>query len=493
MSNNPLSYAVFANQDPIQASPSVGDPSLLTLTIVVSNNTGHYVDCKSIAFSFLQGTNARDLFPDSTGISTTAPAGWGINQQGALFTATPATPEDGQIGGEGLTFVLSNIKVNDQPGTTHMTITQVTSGGTTVTDYPLAKFPQQFEVGPLTAQPLIVNQGENSTLFWSGSSGATYDIQYLVDDETTVTITETSDGDPLPPTGSYTIQNLQLTPSITFYLLVTLQVEGQDESMQMQRQCTVTVSPPKPAINSFDIKPNPITPGQMLSFTLSWDVVGAFQITANDGEDRTERVLPIPDEDTSYPVFPTQLQTIYTLTVFGQSPKEVRTKMKEDDALRHVRLEAQATAVINQLVPVGTVISYAGNSNTFPPGWLPCNGTTFNQDQYPELYTALGNSNTLPNLAGYFLRGLDTSGKVDPDGAGRTVLSLQADAFAQHSHITTQTPWYWTEDIEGDGYIVGTKTTDGLHTQPSSTEGGSETRPKNAAVIYLIFAGLPQQ
>jgi microcystin-dependent protein len=154
---------------------------------------------------------------------------------------------------------------------------------------------------------------------------------------------------------------------------------------------------------------------------------------------------------------------------------------------------AQTTAVINQTVPVGTVISYVGNANTFPPGWMECNGAVFNQNQYPALYTALGNSNTLPNLAGYFLRGLDTSGKVDPDGAGRTLLSLQADTFGQHSHNVAELPWFWSEATEGVNYILGTDMTSGLHEQTTTSAGSAETRPKNAAVLYLIFAGLPQQ
>lgn len=153
---------------------------------------------------------------------------------------------------------------------------------------------------------------------------------------------------------------------------------------------------------------------------------------------------------------------------------------------------AQVTAVINQTVPVGTIVTYGGNEKSYPPGWLACDGSTFNQTQYPELYAALGNSNTLPNLAGYFLRGLDTSGNIDPDGKGRTVLSTQADAFAQHTHDVKETPWFWKEAVEGGNYIVGTNTTNGLHTQVSAATGGAETRPKNAAVIYLIFAGVPQ-
>ncbi|HEY0319607.1 MAG TPA: phage tail protein [Pyrinomonadaceae bacterium] len=153
---------------------------------------------------------------------------------------------------------------------------------------------------------------------------------------------------------------------------------------------------------------------------------------------------------------------------------------------------AQVTAVISA-VPVGTVISYVGNANSFPSGWMVCNGANFNQAQYPELYAALGNSNTLPNLSGYFLRGLDPSGNVDPDGKSRTVRSLQADTFGAHSHNVAETPWFFSEATDGVQYIVGTDTTNGLHTQTTTGAGSAETRPKNAAVLYLIFAGLPQQ
>lgn len=166
------------------------------------------------------------------------------------------------------------------------------------------------------------------------------------------------------------------------------------------------------------------------------------------------------------------------------------TKNKSEEAENPT---AQVTAVINAM-PVGSVISYVGNANSFPPGWMICNGANFNQAQYPELYAALGNSNTLPNLSGYFLRGLDPSGNVDPDGKSRTVRSLQGDTFGAHSHDTAHPPWKYNQTDNGNQYYVGGPTTsNNLFTQTSTTVGGAETRPKNAAVLYLIFAGLPQQ
>lgn len=320
MSAPQLTYAVYPDQDPIQASPQTGPPSILKLMVVVSNSTGQKIYCQSISFSFLQGGNAKDLFSDSTGISTTTPKGWSLKQSGALFMATPDTPGDGTIGPNGLTFVISGIRVNQQAGTTYMTITEVTTNPTNTgtLDYPLAKFPQQFEVGALTATPPIVAEGSSTTLFWSGTSGATYEIQYVDENDNTITIShpQGEPTQPLPSSGNYTVENLQVTPSMTFYLLVTVQIPEEDDSVTLQRECTVTVKAPKPTINSFTITANPVIPGQPLSFILNWDIIGSFQITANDGQHGTERVLPIPKGATSYVVYPTQLTTTYTLTVF---------------------------------------------------------------------------------------------------------------------------------------------------------------------------------
>ena len=47
-------------------------------------------------------------------------------------------------------------------------------------------------------------------------------------------------------------------------------------------------------------------------------------------------------------------------------------------------------------LPAGTVISYAGS--TAPSGWLLCDGTSYSQTLYPELYIAVGGTyNTQTN------------------------------------------------------------------------------------------------
>jgi microcystin-dependent protein len=52
---------------------------------------------------------------------------------------------------------------------------------------------------------------------------------------------------------------------------------------------------------------------------------------------------------------------------------------------------------------VGAILTYAGL--TAPNGWLLCDGSTFDQTLYPELYALLGDSNTLPDLREKYLIG----------------------------------------------------------------------------------------
>jgi hypothetical protein len=71
---------------------------------------------------------------------------------------------------------------------------------------------------------------------------------------------------------------------------------------------------------------------------------------------------------------------------------------------------------------------------------------------------------------------------------------LQQDAFAQHSHVTYQAPFFDSEPFsEGNQYrsSTGPPYTNFRHPEPSGKEGGPETRPRTVAVNYLIFAGLP--
>lgn len=81
------------------------------------------------------------------------------------------------------------------------------------------------------------------------------------------------------------------------------------------------------------------------------------------------------------------------------------------------------------IMPVGTVISYAGD--TIPDGWLECDGRLFTAGQennkYRDLFDAIGTSwggsgesFNIPDLRGMFLRGIDGTAGRDPDRDTRT-------------------------------------------------------------------------
>lgn len=54
------------------------------------------------------------------------------------------------------------------------------------------------------------------------------------------------------------------------------------------------------------------------------------------------------------------------------------------------------------LVPTGCAVR--NFATTVPDGFLSCDGSTFSAATYPDLYTALGSTTTLPTLAGYVVK-----------------------------------------------------------------------------------------
>lgn len=49
---------------------------------------------------------------------------------------------------------------------------------------------------------------------------------------------------------------------------------------------------------------------------------------------------------------------------------------------------SQAAGAVSPLMPSGVVLPFAGS--TSPSGWLACDGTAYNQADYPALFAALG-------------------------------------------------------------------------------------------------------
>ena len=140
---------------------------------------------------------------------------------------------------------------------------------------------------------------------------------------------------------------------------------------------------------------------------------------------------------------------------------------------------------------VGSVAAFA--MTTPPPGWLKCNGAIINRTNYLNLYLAIGEtfgsgdgSTTfqLPDLRGEFIRGLDDGRGVD---TSRVFGSAQGDELKTHKHVLAT--------ITGSsgsltGYGLGSPNTSNSLTGAGIDNvqgfGGTETRPRNIALLYCI-------
>lgn len=157
----------------------------------------------------------------------------------------------------------------------------------------------------------------------------------------------------------------------------------------------------------------------------------------------------------------------------------------------------------DSFTPAGTIQAYGGTSA--PTGWLLCEGGTVSRTTYARLFTAIstrfgsGDGTTtfhLPDFRGRFLRGHANSSTNDPDRASRTAMnsggstgdnvgSVQGHAFEDHQHRLNI--------IDADGGNTGRVRSGGAGTTTfitsANTTGGnpgSETRPINAAVKFII-------
>ena len=141
--------------------------------------------------------------------------------------------------------------------------------------------------------------------------------------------------------------------------------------------------------------------------------------------------------------------------------------------------------------PIGTVMYFAASSA--PVGWFECDGRNLDTQSFPDLFAAIrytyggsGVNFRLPDLRGEFLRGWDRSSVVGARGVdpGRVFGSSQGDEFRSHSH---QAP---TWNGSPGTYEVPSGTLYsydyGVQSAPTAATGGTETRPRNVALLPCI-------
>ncbi|MDT9633175.1 phage tail protein [Pseudomonas sp. JV449] len=148
---------------------------------------------------------------------------------------------------------------------------------------------------------------------------------------------------------------------------------------------------------------------------------------------------------------------------------------------------AQASAL-----PVGSMIAFPVNK--VAPGFLELDGSVKSAAAYPDLATFLGGAFNkgdegagnfrLPESRAEFLRGWDHGRGID---AGRAIGSYQTDELKSHDHTVTNTGTQGTDQtlwLYGDPGALPI-TNPGVRTNAT---GGTETRPRNLAVMWCIKA-----
>lgn len=211
------------------------------------------------------------------------------------------------------------------------------------------------------------------------------------------------------------------------------------------------------------------------------------------------------------------------------------------DFLQVLSGSIQFNSTIPGGIPTGTVVPFAANSA--PSGWILCDGglygrTSGDPSPQPNLFSVIGTTYgsgdglttfAVPDLRGMFVRGFDNGRGEDPL---RVFGSAQTDLFKSHDH-TAGTESAHTHAFSGTtgvdspdhthqqyGWVGGDfefasrvpnnyrwtanqNTTSGAstrhthtfsgttgagtsHTHTISLQGGTETRPKNVAMNYII-------
>ncbi|SFU55589.1 phage tail protein [Pseudomonas sp. OV546] len=158
----------------------------------------------------------------------------------------------------------------------------------------------------------------------------------------------------------------------------------------------------------------------------------------------------------------------------------------------YTKAEIEMLIAQSSALPVGSMVAFPVDK--VPVGFLEIDGSVKSATAYPDLAKFLGTAFNkgdegagnfrLPESRGEFLRGWDHGRGVD---AGRLAGSYQTDQFKSHTHEY--------DTMQGGG--AANSVSDTIAAQSNATSqtghitggaGGSETRPRNLAVMWCIKA-----
>lgn len=200
-------------------------------------------------------------------------------------------------------------------------------------------------------------------------------------------------------------------------------------------------------------------------------------------------------DGTNAPTTKSQLRSNMGATAVGDAVLTAASTDSAQDALGasptgksiFIATSAQARLIVSG-VPAGAVMEFA--MNTPPTGWLKANGAAVSRTTYADLFSAIGTtfgvgdgSTTfnVPELRGEFIRSWDDGRGID---SGRVFGSAQADLLENHTHNYTS-PVVAASVTSGASNAVLTTTTSATG-NPNGGLGGSETRPRNVALLACI-------
>ena len=245
--------------------------------------------------------------------------------------------------------------------------------------------------------------------------------------------------------------------------------------------------------------------------TLGFSTAGVLRVQISDSGLDMSNGLPIRFQDASGSPFvslksPSSLSANVSLTL---PPSILDGGFIQTDASGNLSFQTIAG------VPTGSVFCIA--VATVPSGYLECNGAAVNKSTYADLFAVIGityggtnasSTFNLPYLRGEFIRGFDNGRGVD---SGRSIASSQSSQNQSHTHSGSATSTvtdpghrhttkgHGTQD-DGGGNLTGSTSgssssssmfdnTTGISVSTSVTvgsEGGSETRVRNVAMMYII-------
>lgn len=285
-------YAVTPVEVYVTRDPT--NPSFARLDVGVSNRTGRAVECGWIVVEIaIDGSgSALTADPAVVTVNSSRPGEWEISPidgDPGKFRAVPVPPNVGLGAGGSVSFRLSNIVVNEEPGLTKLRVIELTDArGETSLD--VNKVRSSVEIERFVAVPATVSPGGSSLLSWRTRDSAMVTLAW--DDQC----------EPVEPKDSRQVEPRDST-------MYTLTAQGQTGPDVSATQWVVVN---RVEIVSFDGPPGAVLQGGEAK--LSWRTRNAVRCELWQGGVPLDREAP--SETSDYPVRPRKDPTVYWLYAY---------------------------------------------------------------------------------------------------------------------------------------------------------------------------------